>query len=549
MTRRDAGDKALKRFAFAGRRGAAGRLFPGEQRLLEAESAQVTDAPGVQDAVQVIHLMLDDPGVKTVDGTFEAPSAGIHAAVTDAGATGYQAAHARYAQAPFPALFHGIAQGRDLGVDEHGHGHRGGVRVAGIALHAEYHHAYGLSDLRCRQPGAVIGRHGVEHVLYQRIEAPCVKLNDRLGGLQQHGMAHAEYLSDCHDIPVDFEVNRERYPGFRPVTVLRSKGPNTSHPMRIQYILPALAGLMAAATAAADTPTDHTKTPAPAPWYQVEVVIFAHSDATDTEIWRDDPGVPDTAHAVSLSPAVSSPDLKRQLQALSGPDDQGQALAAFLDAGANGDSKADDTTPVAFRLLPDSADQLQDVVSRLNHADGYRVLYHAAWRQPAYSPDKAVPVRIDDDPYETQAAMLRSWDQAAGQAGDQAGDQAAGAVGDNGNDNGGAAAAAPLVWRLDGIVELTQSRYLHLRADLLYQVHTPADTDEGTQPDGTVDEDTEVVHTYRMEQSRRILNDKLYYFDHPEFGLLAKVTPYEVPKPAAPEVVPQQPEQPAPDVP
>lgn len=314
--------------------------------------------------------------------------------------------------------------------------------------------------------------------------------------------------------------------------------------MRIYYILPALAGVLAATPAMADTlKADDSKAQEAPPWVQVEVVVFAHADAADTEIWRDDPGVPDTAHAVTLSPALSSPDLARQLKALSGGGDQGQALAAFLNGDSGADANTKDSAPVAFRLLPDDAQQLRGVVVRLDHADGYRVLFHTAWRQPAYSPDKAVPVHIDDDPYGTQAAMLRSMDQAAGP--DAGADPSSPAAPGGGDDQ--ADTLPPSIWRINGLIEVTQSRYLHLRADLVYQVQTPPETGTGAAPDEAAGEDTAVVHTYRMEQSRRILNDKLYYFDHPEFGLVARVTPYEVPKPAPPEGQPTA--QPSPDSP
>lgn len=308
---------------------------------------------------------------------------------------------------------------------------------------------------------------------------------------------------------------------------------NSSSSVRLYRLLPALLSLLAVTPAPADDVT---------PWYQVDVVVFAHADTSDQEVWVDDPGTPNMAKAVVLAPSSASPGLGQTLNALFGDTDQDQALADFIDA----DGGTDDTAPVAFRLLPDDAQQLNAVVARLNGAADYRVLYHAAWRQPGYSPDKSIPVRIHVDPYGTQSAMLAAWDQAAAQAGDgqPAGAANAAAVSAQDEPSGGSDDNPPAqIWRINGIIAVTQSRYVHMDVDLLYQVQTPADTASEAADLAVTDPDASVTHTYRMKQSRRILNSGLYYFDHPEFGVLAKVTPYQPPKAVSPPppAPPQQP--------
>lgn len=283
-----------------------------------------------------------------------------------------------------------------------------------------------------------------------------------------------------------------------------------SNRIRMYYILTALLLLFSVAPALADD----------TPWYQVEVVIFAHTDATDMELWPDDPGEPNTAKAIQLSPASSTPGLVQRLEGLqngAGGDGQDRTLAGFL--SDQGDAAAA-ALPVAFRLLPPDADQLQNVISRLGGNADYRVLYHAAWRQPAYGPDKAAPALIHVDPFGTQTAMLTSLQQ-----------QSAGASGSSDQTDAGAdnpPAPPRSEWLLNGMIGLVQSRYLHLDVDLVYQARTPGAGE--SQPNG----DTEVTRTYRMQQSRRILNDNLYYFDHPRFGVLAKVTPFKLPEPPPP---------------
>jgi hypothetical protein len=40
---------------------------------------------------------------------------------------------------------------------------------------------------------------------------------------------------------------------------------------------------------------------------------------------------------------------------------------------------------------------------------------------------------------------------------------------------------------------------------------------------------------YRLSERRRIRSGELHYFDHPRFGVIARVTPYQAPdEPAAP---------------
>lgn len=72
--------------------------------------------------------------------------------------------------------------------------------------------------------------------------------------------------------------------------------------------------------------------------------------------------------------------------------------------------------------------------------------------------------------------------------------------------------------QLDGTLRLLLSRYLHLEADLIYR---PLD---GAQA------------VYRLRESRRMRSREIHYLDHPMFGIIALVTPYE--PPAVPAAVP-----------
>lgn len=139
-----------------------------------------------------------------------------------------------------------------------------------------------------------------------------------------------------------------------------------------------------------------------------------------------------------------------------------------------------------FTALPAGAYQLNNIQGGLAAARGYHVLFHRAWRQPAYDRARAVGY-----PVHTPAA------------------------GRHGS--------------VSGTVTLLKERYLHLDVDLRMTtgaaVTAPYADSPGSAP------------VYRLSERRRIRSGELHYFDHPRFGMIARVTPYVSPEnQAAPEV-------------
>jgi hypothetical protein len=77
---------------------------------------------------------------------------------------------------------------------------------------------------------------------------------------------------------------------------------------------------------------------------------------------------------------------------------------------------------------------------------------------------------------------------------------------------------------VDGLVRVTVERYLHLDLDL--RLHLP----DSALPAASEDyEDNEAygVPDIRLRQQRRMRSKELHYFDHPRFGVIALITPYE----------------------
>ena len=138
---------------------------------------------------------------------------------------------------------------------------------------------------------------------------------------------------------------------------------------------------------------------------------------------------------------------------------------------------------------------LDDLYARLKRLDAYRPLMRAAWVQPTIEKDQTLPIK------------LRRL----------------------GN--------PPL--RLDGSVTLYLSRFLHLVVDLSLEEKSPvrpsADRYFGDSRSNTrFGLDPAYITPsvfYRIQEDRIVRNGELRYFDHPKFGVLAKITRIEEEQP------------------
>jgi hypothetical protein len=155
----------------------------------------------------------------------------------------------------------------------------------------------------------------------------------------------------------------------------------------------------------------------------------------------------------------------RNMSGLGGPEDW----------SAKPQARSPDTpqAPVTGRFVqpvPASQFQLKDVAQKLQNSSNYQPIAHFAWQQTA-----------------------SSW-------GSRAGFTVAKLAG-----------AAP---GLSGIIYLESGSYLHLGMSLNYQTSNPP---PGlAAPAGAV---------FTMNEARRVRVDKLSYYDHPAFGVVALVTP------------------------
>jgi hypothetical protein len=120
--------------------------------------------------------------------------------------------------------------------------------------------------------------------------------------------------------------------------------------------------------------------------------------------------------------------------------------------------------------IPAAQFQLNDVAQKLSNTSNYQPIAHFAWQQTA-----------------------SSWGSRAGFT---------------------IAKLAGQVPGLSGTIYLESGTYLHLGVSLNYQTsNSPAGL---AAPPGTV---------FMLNESRRVKWDKLNYYDHPAFGVIALVTP------------------------
>ena len=134
-----------------------------------------------------------------------------------------------------------------------------------------------------------------------------------------------------------------------------------------------------------------------------------------------------------------------------------------------------------FTELPESTYQLNGIAYGLKQSRGYKVLLHTAWRLPARDARNAISFPVDT---------------------------AVPALGKN----------------LMGDIKLIRERYLHLDVDLIL-----AAANASTAASYTGESTGSPV--YELREKRRIKKSgTVHYFDHPRFGLIATITPYQSPE-------------------
>ncbi len=193
---------------------------------------------------------------------------------------------------------------------------------------------------------------------------------------------------------------------------------------------------------------------------------------------------------------------------------------------------------VGFTPLPSAELQLMDSVKSIVRSSRYELLVHTGWRQPGLDESKSIPVWVRGGTVfdSTYSSIDQVTETPAASSGSRR-----------------ASLPSDLLYELEGQITVTLSRYLHTRAELV--LRKPAqpgnllilNEDPAGQPNGQDDLALEgrLLLNYALNEQRRMRSRKLHYLDHPEFGMLVLITPFE--SAADEDIEPSEDEPPPPE--
>lgn len=321
---------------------------------------------------------------------------------------------------------------------------------------------------------------------------------------------------------------------------------------------------------------------AEARWFQVEIIVFEHLNKAGkkSEDWTELVGIslaeenptdlnfpepePPTIEPVIIRPLVDPTIGQIGITKVPNP--------AFVPpAEKTGDVWS--WLPKPFEILAAHEMQLGKAVKSLRRSKGFRPLLHVAWRQPTFEQAKAQAILIHDKvteppPVEEDATLeenrlginysVEPTGPATG-APEKAEPEflepevlsffPAPAKTPTEED----LAIGPLHPLFVGTVKLSVSRYLHLDTNLIYRAATqqqeairvPDYILWGLQPYPTLQEPQgpayqmeawQAIRGFQLKESRRMRSTEVHYLDHPLFGMVVLVTPYELPAPPPTEI-------------
>ncbi|MCC1496279.1 CsiV family protein [Alcanivorax sp. 1008] len=228
-------------------------------------------------------------------------------------------------------------------------------------------------------------------------------------------------------------------------------------------------------------------------WYQIEVVAFARQSPLSDEYWRLDQQ-PDLNHSALIALDSSEPRIPEHADNID------------ISAVAYG----------AWKII-DSDLPLQQAAERMAK-DGHRILLHQAWRQPVRERAHAFAVLVEGGDILPEPVASEAMPQ-EGELAPTTDDYAA-------MDSSGQFTTLPqietlesseepvAIHELQGALRFHLSRYLHIEPILWFG----SDTAEGQRV------------WVKIDQKRRMRSEELHYLDHPLFGLLVRITPWNHPE-------------------
>ncbi len=230
--------------------------------------------------------------------------------------------------------------------------------------------------------------------------------------------------------------------------------------------------LLLAANAGAQETLDEL--PAEVPRYTVEMIIFAYADGASagTEMFVPDMPLHEELQTVDESGMESSESLRSEPQIPT----EAPVEEPLEDLVV---SELEETVPYDLTMLPEDDFSLVKEYEHLERLDAYRPLLHFGWTQATVADHVSEPRPLSS--FVTPPTGL------------------------------------------DGDLNLYLSRYLHLAINL--QLDAPSTNAAFNASNNEFILDYPV--RYRINEDRIFRNGELRYFDHPRFGVLAKITRVE----------------------
>jgi len=241
--------------------------------------------------------------------------------------------------------------------------------------------------------------------------------------------------------------------------------------------------------------------------YKVELVVFSYEEdvSVGSEVFLpyeppvvEEPELDEDGYPVIV-------DLLPATDAGSADEEDEAPLAWAVDTGVAKEPPVDDSDSrdLSFILLSEDELELSAEARKFELLDAYKTIMHVGWIQPTYPEEEtpAMDLRLLGEPPQG----------------------------------------------LGGSFTLYLSRYLHLVVDLALDAPNPDDDipvyeepafnfgDSRSQFNDNFSAETQPVR-YHIRENRIVKNNELRYFDHPKFGVLAKITRMEE-KEAAEEAV------------
>ena len=143
--------------------------------------------------------------------------------------------------------------------------------------------------------------------------------------------------------------------------------------------------------------------------------------------------------------------------------------------------------------------RLNEQLEKLKNNNNYNVLAHKIWKQTGLEAERAFPIHINS---KDASSNITSPTQSLKDS----------------------ATPVKMASTLTGTTTLIMSRYLHIKADLLYQRPIQLSTDEGS---GNIFLDNP-YKSYPVSFERRMRSKEIHYIDHPFIGMIILAVPFKL---------------------